>query len=109
MSAYRGRILRMSLSMKGQRCRSSSDPARSPAWENGDRKSTRLNSSHMSISYAVFCLKKKRFIFVTPEYNHGVPGAFKNAFDSLGHEWVGKPVAFVSHGSVCGVRSVEQW
>src|SRR5690242_21621181 len=25
----------------------------------GDRKSTRLNSSHMSISYAVFCLKKK--------------------------------------------------
>src|SRR5690242_21220320 len=27
--------------------------------EDGDRKSTRLNSSHMSISYAVFCLKKK--------------------------------------------------
>src|SRR6267142_4892435 len=28
-----------------------------------DRKSTRLNSSHMSISYAVFCLKKKKQIF----------------------------------------------
>src|SRR6267142_5923237 len=27
---------------------------------NEDRKSTRLNSSHMSISYAVFCLKKKK-------------------------------------------------
>src|SRR5690242_21177143 len=27
--------------------------------DRGDRKSTRLNSSHMSISYAVFCLKKK--------------------------------------------------
>src|SRR5574337_1340612 len=27
---------------------------------NGDRKSTRLNSSHHSISYAVFCLKKKK-------------------------------------------------
>src|SRR5437868_14715215 len=27
----------------------------------GDRKSTRLNSSHVSISYAVFCLKKKNF------------------------------------------------
>src|SRR6202041_2226155 len=27
-----------------------------------DRKSTRLNSSHMSISYALFCLKKKRRI-----------------------------------------------
>src|SRR5689334_13675029 len=28
--------------------------------EHGDRKSTRLNSSHSSISYAVFCLKKKK-------------------------------------------------
>src|SRR5437868_8137974 len=28
--------------------------------EEGDRKSTRLNSSHVSISYAVFCLKKKK-------------------------------------------------
>src|SRR5690242_20812198 len=27
-----------------------------------DRKSTRLNSSHMSISYAVFCLKKKKVV-----------------------------------------------
>src|SRR5438477_4280964 len=30
-----------------------------------DRKSTRLNSSHMSISYAVFCLKKKNNINYT--------------------------------------------
>src|SRR6266542_3381232 len=30
-----------------------------PAPSPGDRKSTRLNSSHGSISYAVFCLKKK--------------------------------------------------
>src|SRR5690606_37562682 len=29
-------------------------------FKNGDRKSTRLNSSHVKISYAVFCLKKKR-------------------------------------------------
>src|SRR5439155_19178439 len=28
-----------------------------------DRKSTRLNSSHVAISYAVFCLKKKRLTF----------------------------------------------
>src|SRR5699024_12441417 len=34
---------------------------RRPLREGGaDRKSTRLNSSHVSISYAVFCLKKKR-------------------------------------------------
>src|SRR5258707_10576799 len=30
----------------------------------GDRKSTRLNSSHANISYAVFCLKKKKKIFM---------------------------------------------
>src|SRR2546422_3052393 len=29
-------------------------------WRRGDRKSTRLNSSHGYISYAVFCLKKKK-------------------------------------------------
>src|SRR5256885_7313472 len=29
-------------------------------WKLGDRKSTRLNSSHLVISYAVFCLKKKK-------------------------------------------------
>src|SRR5258705_3023348 len=30
--------------------------------KDGDRKSTRLNSSHLGISYAVFCLKKKNYI-----------------------------------------------
>src|SRR4051812_50010541 len=35
------------------------DQTREP-WLTLDRKSTRLNSSHMSISYAVFCLKKKK-------------------------------------------------
>ena len=36
----------------------------------------------------------KGFVFVTPEYNHGVPGALKNAVDSLGPEWTGKAVGF---------------
>src|SRR6266571_5842156 len=39
-------------------------PPRGPG---GDRKSTRLNSSHMSISYAVFCLKKKKNITKLPD------------------------------------------
>src|SRR3712207_8399249 len=33
---------------------------RLPALDDQDRKSTRLNSSHANISYAVFCLKKKK-------------------------------------------------
>src|SRR2546430_4837775 len=39
--------------MVGERCRIDREPA-------VDRKSTRLNSSHSQISYAVFCLKKKK-------------------------------------------------
>src|SRR2546430_11382508 len=35
-------------------------PARFLPWKTADRKSTRLNSSHSQISYAVFCLKKKK-------------------------------------------------
>src|SRR5690242_20967764 len=36
-----------------------------------DRKSTRLNSSHMSISYAVFCLKKKKTRFFSLHVKDG--------------------------------------
>src|SRR5205814_5708154 len=36
-----------------------SPEAAAAAYNAGDRKSTRLNSSHLGISYAVFCLKKK--------------------------------------------------
>src|SRR5947209_13587007 len=35
-----------------------------------DRKSTRLNSSHANISYAVFCLKKKNNVRHTKKKNH---------------------------------------
>src|SRR5438270_8490635 len=35
----------------------------------GDRKSTRLNSSHSQISYAVFCLKKKKKSITRPRHD----------------------------------------
>src|SRR3712207_7373999 len=42
------------------------DAARRPPGDlDGDRKSTRLNSSHANISYAVFCLKKKTNYFLS--------------------------------------------
>lgn len=49
------------------------------------------------------------YIFVTPEYNHSVPAAMKNAFDSLFSEWAKKPVAFAGYGASGGIRSVEHW
>src|SRR5256885_7926830 len=36
--------------------------------QGADRKSTRLNSSHLVISYAVFCLKKKKHIIIYSPY-----------------------------------------
>src|SRR5689334_25374156 len=43
----------------GRRGDHAADPDQHPPRGRRDRKSTRLNSSHSSISYAVFCLKKK--------------------------------------------------
>src|SRR3712207_7531654 len=42
------------------------EDARAQARGRADRKSTRLNSSHANISYAVFCLKKKTKHHITP-------------------------------------------
>src|SRR3954468_4939700 len=48
------------------------------------------------------------FLFVAPEYNHGISGALKNAIDFLYREWNNKAAGFVSYGSVGGARAVEQ-
>jgi NAD(P)H-dependent FMN reductase len=47
------------------------------------------------------------FIFVTAEYNHGIPASLKNAIDFLFAEWNNKAAGFVGYGSAGGVRSVE--
>lgn len=38
------------------------------------------------------------FVFVTPQYNWGIPAGLKNAIDYLFHEWKGKPAMIVSYG-----------
>jgi NAD(P)H-dependent FMN reductase len=48
------------------------------------------------------------FVFVTPEYNHGIPAVLKNAIDYLFYEWHDKAAGFVSYGSAGGARAVEQ-
>jgi len=47
------------------------------------------------------------FVFVTAEYNHGIPGALKNAIDYLFKEWNNKAAGIVSYGSAYGARSAE--
>jgi NAD(P)H-dependent FMN reductase len=48
------------------------------------------------------------YIFVAPEYNHGISGALKNAIDFLFAEWDNKAAGFVSYGGAGGARAVEQ-
>src|SRR6266704_6251077 len=48
------------------------------------------------------------FIFVTAEYNRGVPAVLKNALDYAYPEWNRKPAAYVGYGSVGAARSIEQ-
>ena len=47
------------------------------------------------------------YIFVTAEYNRGVPAVLKNALDYAYPEWNRKPAAYVGYGSVGAARSME--
>lgn len=48
------------------------------------------------------------FIFVTGEYNHGIPAVLKNALDYALAEWARKPAAFFGYGGVGAARCIEQ-
>lgn len=45
------------------------------------------------------------FLFVTPEYNHSIPAALKNAIDYLFAEWHHKPAGIIGYGLAGGVRA----
>ena len=47
------------------------------------------------------------YVFICPEYNHGVTSALKNAIDYLYVEWNNKAAGIVSYGSSGGVRAAE--
>src|SRR5918999_6245219 len=47
------------------------------------------------------------YVFVTAEYNRGVPAVLKNALDYAYPEWNRKPAAYVGYGSVGAARSIE--
>src|SRR2546430_5726530 len=56
-------VLRWALVEAAQHAQRANSPDRALYTQAADRKSTRLNSSHSQISYAVFCLKKKKSDF----------------------------------------------
>lgn len=48
------------------------------------------------------------FVFVSPQYNWGIPAGLKNALDYLYNEWVGKPAAVVTYGGHGGDKCEAQ-
>lgn len=48
------------------------------------------------------------YIFVTAEYNHGIPSTLKNALDHAYVQYNRKPASFIGYGGVGGARAVEQ-
>jgi NAD(P)H-dependent FMN reductase len=46
------------------------------------------------------------YVFVTPEYNHSIPGVLKNALDYVTWEFLHKPTTVVSHGANGGARAM---
>ena len=47
------------------------------------------------------------FVFVTPEYNHAISGALKNAINFLYNEWNDKAARFFGYGYTMGARAIE--
>jgi NAD(P)H-dependent FMN reductase len=48
------------------------------------------------------------YVFVTAEYNHGIPAVLKNAIDYLAREFARKPAAYIGYGGVGAARAIEQ-
>jgi len=70
-----------------------------PSWGRYEHDHTRSWSAEIA--------RHDGYIFVTPEYNHSIPGALKNALDYLYAEWINKAAGFVGYGSQGAVRAVE--
>jgi NAD(P)H-dependent FMN reductase len=71
--------------------------------------SSRQYANEHTLQWSQVVSRADAFVFVTPEYNHGINAAFKNALDYLYYEWALKPATFVSYGGMsAGMRAVQQ-
>src|SRR5205807_3288403 len=67
-----------------------------------DRKSTRLNSSHLVISYAVFCLKKKKTKTMSSTHNSLLTGGRACGVRPPGQRWLCRAVYPINSVKTCG-------
>jgi NAD(P)H-dependent FMN reductase len=76
------------------------DEPRHPRFKQYEHAHTKAWSARVSTADA--------FVFVTPEYNYGVPPSLINAVDFLSSEWAYKAAGFVSYGGMSGgTRAVQ--
>jgi len=75
-------------------------PAQVPAYGQFEQE----HSRKWSAAIAAF----DGYIFVSPEYNFGLPGGVKNAIDYLYNDWIGKPILIVTYGIKGGSNSNDQ-
>jgi len=78
------------------------DEAASPAF------TTDLKARDQQLPWSEKMEELDGYIFVNPEYNHGISSALKNALDYVYNELNDKAAGIVSYGSAGGVRSAEQ-
>jgi NAD(P)H-dependent FMN reductase len=74
--------------------------ARSPLWE--------PPKNEVALRWTSKIAGFDGYIFVTAEYNHGIPAVLKNAIDYVAREFARKPAAYVGYGGVGAARAVEQ-
>jgi NAD(P)H-dependent FMN reductase len=72
----------------------------SPAWA--------MPHNEVAQRWAKWVAAMDGFIFVTAEYNHGIPAVLKNALDYAYKEFNRKPAAYVGYGGVGAARAIEQ-
>ncbi|GAB1639672.1 NADPH-dependent FMN reductase [Krasilnikovia sp. MM14-A1259] len=66
----------------------------------------RYGNAH-TVHWAQTVARFDGFVFVTPEYNHSIPAALKNALDFLYAEWNNKAAGFVGYGLHGAARAIE--
>ena len=76
------------------------DEPMSPAWA--------TPKNEVALHWARKITEMDGYIFVTAEYNHGIPAVLKNALDYAYKEFNRKPIGFVGYGGVGAARAVEQ-
>lgn len=78
-----------------------------PVWDEASPPTFQKYEKQVSKDWAATIAQFDGFIFVTPEYNHSISGALKNAIDYLNVEWNNKAAGIVSYGSMGGARAAE--